>query len=206
MHGRLRPSGFGAPGRRGGPRRQVECSRDGREDRSAFAAPPCEVSAAGTGTSAKISPRRLAPVWLLRQLASRPALPSLGSRRPLLSFEPPTARAERPLPLRWAACLGTGTAPRPGASATTCGVRRVFILSLHIERDTRETHGTHGSCVCALLSSSRVGLCTSMRDECRVGPLRAPRRACLLRRIAGDVRAHLPPARVKARGRGGPFP
>jgi hypothetical protein len=41
VHGRLRPSGFGAPGRRGGPRRQVECSRDGREDRSAFAAPPC---------------------------------------------------------------------------------------------------------------------------------------------------------------------
>ena len=29
------------------------------------------------------------------------------SDRPLLSFELPTARAERPLPLRWAACLGT---------------------------------------------------------------------------------------------------
>ena len=87
MHGRqvARPSGFGAPGRQGGSRRQVECSRDGREDRSAFAAPPCARSPllAGSGTSAKISLRRLAPASGLYgyMLAARRCPPSTATVR-----------------------------------------------------------------------------------------------------------------------------
>ena len=79
----------------GRTRRQGGCSRDGREDRSAFAAPPREVSAAGTGASARTSSRLLAPARQVQQLANRPALPPFGCRCPPISREPPTARAER---------------------------------------------------------------------------------------------------------------
>ena len=137
VHGRSCPSGFGAPGRRGGPRQRGGYSRDGREDRSAFAAPPCVRSPLLTlvrplGSISGDS----RPSWPPRLHVSRPAPPALVVRpppldghRPLRSSEPPTgARRERPRPLQWAACLGIGAAQRRGASVTTwCPAPRVLV-------------------------------------------------------------------------------